>query len=409
MSWVEKLQNPFKITTGDGKVFTPLQRSDTNKGSFDFNISEFHYPEVEGTHVDRRLKKGTRYPLEFYFVGEDNLDQLQDFINSSRDTRPWVVLHPAFGQITAHPLSIEFDSSAVSHTKISTTLVETILDGGPQVIKSTRESALKSSTQAVESQEAFAATIQPSASDVSTMSATANQMYLEGVNGVTDDIVGAQYFNAFTKAENAINNAMNDFNTGVTFLNDFITYPSQFLIGVKLRLQLLKAQALKLSATLENLENKYSKQLFEAQKGAIVATVINSVLNPLEGDYQSAVDVLFIIEQTLGIYNDFIDELQELQSTDPTQEDTYAPNADFMYNLNFAVNYAVSNLFSIAMTAQQERIVYLLHDSNVIIEAHKYYGLNADDSNLMRFVNTNNIQLNEVILLPKGRKIVYYV
>lgn len=409
MSWVERLQNPLKITTGDGKTYVPLQRADTNKGSYDFNISEFHYPEVEGTHVDRRLKKGTRYPLEFYFDGENNLDTLQEFINSSRDTRPWIVFHPAFGQITGHPLSIEFDSSAVSHTKITTTLVETITDGGPQVIKSTRESALKSVTQAVESQESFAVTIQPSPSDVSTMSTTATAMYTEGVKGVTDDIVGSQYFNAFSKAENAINNALNDFNTGVAFLNDFITYPSQFIIGIKIRLQILKAQALKLSATLENLENKYSKQLFEAQKGAIVASVIDAVLNPLEGDYQSAVDALFVIEQTLGIYNDFIDELQELQSTDPTQEDTYAPNAEFMYNLNFAVNYAVSNLFSIAMTAQQERVVFLMHDSNVIIEAHKYYGLNADDSNLMRFINTNNIQLDEVVILPKGRKIVYYV
>jgi hypothetical protein len=130
----------------------------------------------------------------------------------------------------------------------------------------------------VESDSEMAVQIQPSVADVNTMKVTSAQMYTEGVKAIKDDVVGAEYFNAFSKAENAINNALNDFSTGVTFINDFILYPALFAVGVKTRLEILKAQALKLSATLENLENKYSKQLFEQQKGLVVSAVINTVL-----------------------------------------------------------------------------------------------------------------------------------
>lgn len=409
MSWVEQLATGLKITTGDGKQYTPLQKIESNQGSFEFNISEFHYPEVAGTHVDRRLRKGVRYPLEFYFQGADNIDQMKSFIQSSHDVRPWTIIHPVYGQFSGHPLSIEFDNSGINVAKISVTVVESLNDAGPKVTKSTRESALRSVTQAVESDSEMAVQIQPSIADVNTMKVTSTQMYTEGVKAIKDDVVGAEYFNAFIKAENAINNALNDFSTGVTFINDFILYPALFAVGVKTRLEILKAQALKLSATLENLENKYSKQLFEQQKGLVVSAVINTVLNPLDDDYQSAVDVLYIIEQTLGIYNGFIDELQDLQSENGTQVDSYLPDSQFMYDLNFAVNYAVSNLFSIALTAQQERIIYLEHDSNVIIQAHRFYGLLPDDSTIKRFVDTNNIEMDEVLQLKKGRKLVYYV
>ncbi len=409
MSWEENLATGLQITTGDGKVYKPLVKTEAHKASFDFNISEFHYPEVAGTHVDRRLRKGVRYPLEFYFHGADNIDEMKAFIQSSHDVRPWNVLHPIYGQFSGQPLAIEFDNSGINTAKINVTIVESLEYAGPKVVKAVKQSALKSATQAVEGGNEMAVQIQPSVSDVNTMKTTSTQMYAEASKGITTDEIGSAYFNAFSKAQNAINNALGDFSTGVTYINDFILYPSLFTTSVKNRFAILKAQALKLSFTLENLEKKYSKQLFEQQKGMVVVAAVQTVITPLEDDYTNAVDVLFMIEEMLGLYNGFIDELQVLQTEDTTQIESYAPDYQFMYDLNFAVNYAVSNLFNIALTAQQQRIVYLANDSNVIIEAHKYYGLTQDDSTIKRFVDTNNIQLNEVLQLKKGRKIIYYV
>lgn len=409
MSWQDNLATGLKITTGDNRVYTPLSVVGSNTGSFEFNISEFTFPEVSGTKVDRRLPKGTRYPLEFYFQGEDNIEQFKQFIESSRDVRPWTILHPVYGQFIAHPLSIEFDNSGINTTKINVTCVETITDAGPRVSNDLSGTTQSTINKSRESNMAFGAGVQPTVKNVNQMKSDSTKLYNEAAPALKDEVTASQYFNLFNKAQSKINSALNDFNTGITFIQDFIVYPAQFAIDLKLRFQILKAQALKLSASLDQFNDPASKQIFESQKGSLISATVEATLLPISTDYQSAVDVLFIIGELIDMYNTFISELQTLQTPDGTQTDSYLPDAQFMYDLNYSVNYAVSNLFNIALSAQQERIFYLDSDSNVIIEAHRYYGLNPDDSNIQKFINTNNIQITELLQIKKGRKLVYYV
>lgn len=409
MAIQDQLNSKIRITTGDGKIYSPLSMTDSNTKSYAFNVSEFEFPEVEGTKVDRRLRKGTRYPLEFYFIGDNNVDIANEFEQSSRDPRPWTILHPVFGQFIAHPLSIEYDHSGIITTKINCEVVETITDDGPRVTNDIKGNVQASVLRSQEANNAFTAVVQPTVTDVNQMGTNADNLYNEAKSQINDSATGAEYFNLYTVATNKINNALNEFNSGVTFIQDFINYPAKFAIELKSRFIILKNQALKLSETLDNLNYPSSKKIFESQKGAIVSSAVEATTTPLENDYQSANDVIFIIEELLDLYNTFIDELNELQTPNGTEEDSYLPDADFMYNLNYAVNYAVSNLFQIALTAQQERIVYLDADSNVIIEAHKFYGLAPDDSTIQRFIQTNNIQLTELLQLKKGRKVIFYV
>jgi hypothetical protein len=410
MSWVERLKTGIKITTGDGQLYEPLSLVASNVKSFEFNISEFEFPEVEGTKVDRRLKKGTRYPLDFFFQGENNIDEANRFEQSSRDLRPWTILHPVFGQFIAHPLSIEFDHSGMNLTRISVTVVETITDAGPRMILDVFGTANEAVEAASETSGDVAELISPSVSDINTMSATTDDLYSQAQGLISNDVTAAEYFNLYMTAKNKISTTLNDGNFAVAEAIDaFISFPAQFDTDIKSKLQIFQAQAASFSSILESLLNKNSKAIFETQKGAVVLAAVQSSLNAPESDYQNAVDVIFVIEQLLSIYNQFVDELQVLQSPNGTEVDSYLPNADFMYQLNFAVNYTVSNLFQIALTAQQERIIYLENDSNAIVLAHRFYGLEDNDSTIQRFIETNNIQLNELLQLKKGRKIVYYV
>ena len=101
--------------------------------------------------------------------------------------------------------------------------------------------------------------------------------------------------------------------------------------------------------------------------------------------------------------------MQTLQTVNGFESDSYLPDATFIDSLNYAVNYAVSNLYEIALNARQERIICLEEDSNIIILAHRFYGLSEDDSTIDYFAQTNNIGLSETFQVEKGRKIVYYV
>jgi len=411
MSWEEQLQARMKITTGDGKVYEPFYQLSSNQGSFDFNISEFEFPEVSGTKVDRRLPKGTRYPLEFFFQGADNIDQFKAFSTSSKDVRPWEVLHPVYGLIIAHPVSISFDNSGINTTKISVTIIETILDDGPQTTLAPKENA-GAVVQKAKDQNNTSFTNQvtaPTVTDVTLMQSNVENLYKDSEGLIGNQIIADEYFNIYTVALSKINTAISDVTIGITFIQDFITYPSLFLQTVFNRIKVLANQALTLTDILENLTTKNKKKIFENQKGSIVLAVVESAVTPLEGDYENAVDVLSVIESVLSIYNTYIAELQTLQSLNGFEQDAYIPDYDFLFNLNYSVNYAVSNLFEIALSAQQERIIYLEEDSNVIIQAHRFYGLLADDSTIQKFIKTNKIGMNELVQLEKGRLIKYYV
>lgn len=411
MSWQEQLQAKMKITTGDGKVYEPLYQLSSNQGSYDFNISEFEFPEVSGTKVDRRLPKGTRYPLEFFFQGEDNIDQFKAFEASSKDRRPWELLHPVYGLKIVHPIAISFNNEGINTTKISVTVVETLLDDGPQTTLAPKENA-GAVIQKAKDQNNISFTNQvtaPTVTDVTLMQSNVENLYKDSEGLIGNQIIADEYFNLYTEALSKINTAISDVSIGIATIQDFITYPSLFLQTVFNRVKVLANQAQTLTDILANLTTKNKKKIFENQKGSIVLAVVESVVTPLEGDYESAVDVFSVIESVLEIYNNYILELQTLQSLNGFDQDAYIPDYDFLFNLNYSVNYAVSNLFEIALNAQQERIIYLEEDSNVIIQAHRFYGLLPDDSTIQKFIKTNKIGMNELLQMEKGRQIKFYV
>lgn len=413
MAWEEAIKNRIQITTGDGEVYEPLMMVSSFTASFEFNISVFEFPGISGSKVDKRLRKGVRYPLEMYFQGSDCIEQGKAFAESSNvKTKPWQVIHPIFGQFNGQPESIEMDASGLNVFKITCTVIETILEDGAQTVFEPSENAKYILNRAKEvNNETFESAI-PSfeSTDVVLMNNNVSGMYESASTSITDQTLFNQYTNLFNTATTKINNALSEANFGISFVQDFINYPAQFVMDIKTKLNIIKQQALLFIDSVYNLNSSYNeKKIFENNKGALIGTLIEAISNPQDGDYQNATDVYYAIDQALLIYNQFITELQGLQSPNGYEQGAYLPNAEFLEALSYSFNYAISNLFAIALTADQERIIYLEEDSNVIIQTHRFYGLQQDDSTLKRFVETNKIGLNETLQLKKGRKLVYYV
>jgi hypothetical protein len=409
MSWKDKIEQPFRIITGDGKEWIPLQMENTNTFSYNFNISEFEFPEVTGTKVDRRLPKGRRFPLEFYFQGDDNIDQGESFRISANDLRPWIIFHPVYGRIDGHPISITFDNSGINIVKVITEFVESITDDGPRITEDFGESAFSSGEEVEELASSITEGISPTVSDVNLMADTTSQMFEDAKGSISDSNVASEYQNVFTQATNEINSAIGNASFGIQTVQNFITYPYLFTQSVQNRLVVLVEQANILSKSIVNLTDKNKKTFFESFKSTLLVAMVKSAVTPNENDYQNAPDVLNVITILIDTYNNFIKELNFLKSENGVEIDSYNPDYNLQNELNYNVNYAVSNLLQIALTAQQERVIYLENDSNVIVQTHRFYGLDIEDVNLNRFISTNNVSLNELTQLKKGRKIVYYV
>jgi hypothetical protein len=406
---VEQLKNPLKITTGDGKEWQPLYSNTNNEYSFDYNVSEFEYPEVQGTHVDKWLPKGRRFPMEFVFQGEDHLQVAESFRISSNDRRAWVIMHPAYGRIYGHAISMAVNSTALINTRISIMFVESIEDAGPKTVTDPKTIALEVEKVSAINIESFTESLTLDTTDVTQLKSNTKTMFDISVKSISDNAISAAYKNAFSTATNTLNNALSNAEFSMNAVQNFITYPSEFYLTVKQRLQIFKDQLNSLTNKIEFITSTNEKKIFENNKIGILLGMLKSTSAPIEGDYESGNYVLEVIELIFSSYAQFVDEINDLQSSTSSESNSYIPDNELQSSMNQAVNFTISNLFQVAFSAQQERIIYLENDSNVIDQTHRFYGIGNDNTNLEKFLDTNDIQLDEVIIISKGRKLIYYV
>ncbi len=408
MSWIDNIEDNIKITTGDGKVYEPLYKI-TDK-TVEYNVAEFNFPNIKGTLVKKSEPKGARHKFELTFQGPDHIQESKAFEISNEDRRAWKVFHPIWGNLIVQPTSLSFDPSGLSATKIMAEVVETITEELPKISIDPKN---KISFDYMNTNESIAAgysdNVIPKTEDIVLLTNTTDTIYSLGSESVKSGPQANEYFQLYNKASAAILNAASNTSTAATFVTDLYTYPSLFVSGVKDRLTLLFNQLSKISEDLENLLTFNQKTTYEMSGAGIVSAMVNASINPEDSDYNSTNEVLDVITQILTSYDLFILNLDSLQTPTGDEVDSYIPNYDSISGLTDLVDYAVANLFNIALGAKQERFIYLEADSNVIILANRFYGLEDDDSTIDEFINQNNIGINEMLQIKKGRKIIYYV
>jgi len=195
----------------------------------------------------------------------------------------------------------------------------------------------------------------------------------------------------------------------MTSIINVINYPSLFVDSIKNRLTLLRNQFNKLSSAVSTLTTPSSKVIYQTHAGALVTSSINTAINPQPGDYNSSNDVLDVITSVVSLWNQYALDLDTLQTANGGNVNSFVPDFDPLFNLNNLVNFAISQLFAMSLTAKQERILFLESDSNVILLTHRFYGIDESNDLIDTFINQNNIGLSEILEIKKGRKIIYYV
>src|SRR5690242_19788437 len=109
MSWLDKVQTPFIITTGDGVKYSNLLWKNDSIKELDYNIAEFDFPNIQGSFIFRGTNKARKFSLHIIFQRDNQLDDQQRFEDSANDPRPWIVQHPVHGTLNVQPVSLKFD------------------------------------------------------------------------------------------------------------------------------------------------------------------------------------------------------------------------------------------------------------------------------------------------------------
>lgn len=403
MSWLEKINNQLQIVTGDGKEYFPNWLNAIKER--EYNVSEFEFIGVPGTLVKRKTPRGNRYSLEIYFQGEDHLDVAEDFGKSADDPRPWNLRHPYYGVILVQPIKLSQDNTQHNISKFIIPIVETIDEVSPRITTDPVSKVYDLSDRALgKLEEAFGISA-PTVFDIPELRTDLTTVYEVGKKRINLSIDASAYFNAFTEAYNAIADVVSDALGVIRTVQAMIQAPFQFIDSVKNRVNMLVEQFNTLANTVENLVSVFDRKRYEQFNGAVVVTMCQASVT--EVDYRNRTEVLAVIDLIVDSFDQYIEDLDTLQSDNGGEIDSYIPDQASLSEIARLVNFTVSNLFEIAISSRQERTVYMESDTNVILIAHRFYGLLPDDSTIQRIIDDNGIGLNELLLVKKGRPITY--
>lgn len=405
MSWQDRLQNiDFKITTGDGKSFEPLWIN--GESSIEFNAKKYEFINVPGSRIDRKRPKGENFPLQFYFQGSDNIEQVANFIKSAKDPRPWKVQHPFYGNITGQPLKISRYDDNYNVTRIVVDFWETLTGDFPKSKVSSRDliqsKVTDLKTAGVTSYVSGAA---PSSRDILTIKENTKDVSAK-FNRIQTTETSIEYRNTFATSIKLVDNLIAEPGKLIESNQKLVSLPATYDQPVATRINTLGIAFDELKSMLGTRNDKY---YVESQGSTIIGSMSTAAMTPQADDYTTRSQVNAVAQKISTVYSDYLETMDNAQVDRYDVANAWSQNSTLQQILSEVVQDTLANLYQLAFESKQEMVVEVPAQTNLIVAAHKYMGLDATDENLERFRTINNIRNDELFRIHKGRQLKYFV
>lgn len=409
MSWIDRIQNTqFTITTGDGKLWTPDFIS--GEVSKQFNAGSFNFINLPGTLVVRKQVQARKFPLIFWFQGEDNLDNAEAFDQSANDSRAWVINHPQYGSITGQPVSLSRNDTHYNATEINVEFWETMIKPNPVLRSSVYDSlSAKMVTFQIDSSIDYGSKVLLKPADLGQINKSVSLINARRIKAITTATY-SQYQMTKNAAALAVLNIITAPVDGIHAIQNLIAEPARYDQMISSRVNLIASIFNDLLSAVTNTPTVNNKYYFQAAAGVALAAIALAVVTPFSAaNYLTRTAVAGYANALTGFYNTYLSTLDNLYVSLPNPAGSFSATAATQNQLQTIIIEALTGLDTIAFSAKQERITTLLQDDNLITLTHKYMGLDVDDANLETFRTINNIKNDYLFLIPKGTQIKYYV
>ena len=408
MSWIDNIKTTLTIITGDGEQYTPNWKN--AKVVVPYNVSEFNFPNVEGTYVDKREQLGSKFALELYFQGDNHLEDMKNFVFSAKDKRPWTIIHPFYDVLNVQPSALNVDNSDLNISKITITATQTIERVNPRtlIIPVDKIDEDVETTNSV-------LTVSLEDPDKTLLTSQVLDFSVKSLPKIENDLEAQEFINKTNIANDKIANIAADKDSALIAIQDLLLAPSLFTQSVDSRLNMISTNfdtlVNQITGTAEDIKNLPNdlKTSFEMFGASLITSLCSLVSLPTDSDYDTRVEVNTTIEKVLTIHNTYVVKLDELEIGTGGNPQDYQPTAESIILLNNLVNYTVANLFDIAKDSKQERSEIIGEDSDFITLSHRFYGMDFTDTTIDELISNNSLGLNGLINIKKGTKIIYYI
>lgn len=402
MSWQDRIRQAA-YTGPDGTrhtfAFTDVSREATKK------TTAYGSPDSPGVTIQDRGELSRRLPLAIYFNGDDHDLQADAFFESLLAPGQGVLEHPRYGRTNVVPFG-----DIRQRDKLVTEASQTVVEVTFWVVRSGRypteqtdtpsdiTAAITASTDAGADD---AARITPDSPDGRVRYAGRFEALRGTVSGVIEPLTRTNA--AAWSRYKQINNALNT--TADIVLGDPLTQAYQ----VAALVQLPASLAINVQAKIEGYADILGQitdivspsQSDYAARAVWANAVINAVTSAtLLGDYRNKPDAIAAVDAMLELFDTW-STWRDVSRQSVETGDTYEKTQD-------AVTRCAGYIVSASFTLRTERRFTLDKPAALVPICAKLTG-SIRNEDITEFVNNNRLTGSEILEIPEGRELVYYL
>lgn len=414
MTWQDRLKEGA-YNSPSGKRYT-FAYEDLSR-NFDKKTSSHDFPNADGTYIQDNGRTGRKYPITAYFSGA-NCDTAADaFENALGETGRGKLEHPIYGTIDVVPFGTvtrnDALKSAANQSTVEVTFWETIpliypipqADPQSAIIEAVQEFTEALGINVAENLDIFDPKTVAQFKDriiaqINTIKTTLSK--ISGIktqieNGVKKAVAFADSIVAATiETADAVRSTIT---STVSSVMELIALPSQVATNFKSKLTGYKEM---LSGILSPLFPNDEESEF-LSSGVVAECIVASVaVNLIESELQSQGEATSAADELLGLFDEVVTWGEGI-----TQQLGILNTGESYQKLQESVALTAGYLVDISFTLKKERKIILTRSRTIIDLAAELYG--EVDSVLDFFINSNEFTGSEIIEVPKGRGVLYYV
>jgi hypothetical protein len=414
MGWQQRLKEAaYTSPSGERVVFTYENVSkETDK-----KTTAFDFPDLDGTYIQDLGHSGRKYPLRIIFWGDNYDEQAKTFDKMLDEKGPGRLEHPLYGTLSVVPfgkITRRDDlKTAANQCIYQITFWETIQRVYPDNQKSTRDSIFKSLGQYAENLAGELVDLLGLSSAVEKANFKESYQNLLGsVQNVLGDIADVQEdtrveFNAIHDSiDNAIDILVDDPATLAFQTVQLIQTPGRTQGSIVARLSayrdLLTGIITGNSAVRVKGLDSQNSNAFHTDDLYASTYISGAVVSVLNHEYvtrstaiESADAILTRFEELTNWRDDNFQSLEEIDVGSSYQQlqESVALTAAFITELSFSL--------------KQEKSIILDRNRTIIDLSAQLYG--EVDPQLDFMITSNDLSGDEIIELPRGKEVVYFV
>jgi len=418
MVWTDRLKKPL-YTSFEGNTFTFLWES--AEESFGHRASIFRFPKVDGANV---LSLGTgesRYPLDLIINGPDYDLEAARVIEILKEKGNGVLEHPIYGRKTVQPTEIRRSDNPISdggQAVISVLFIESTALTFPGTSEDTKKRLedLQENFD-VETSDEYDVQQRANTAQDNANTQTRFDTYVKSVSDFLapiaefNDTVNAQ----FKAIELSINNNLTALVGKPLVLASqtiaLIKTPGRITQSLGLRINGYKdlATQLRERATISAISNDSRNSLLESR--FILSTTTAALAQTLlVQDFNTKSEALTAANELRELHalnRDFIETEESKFQGSPLELLLYGDSQESK-NLSEIVQITAARLADLSFDLKLERVFTTASPRNILDLTNELYG-NIDIANIDLLISSNNLQGDEIILVPRQRQILYYV